>query len=72
MENNIPARPVDALFSGRREAISEARCMPAPIGCGGPAVEFQDEVSEREYGISGLCQSCQNEFFNPMPDGGGE
>lgn len=25
--------------------------------------EFKDEVSWREYTISGLCQECQNEVF---------
>lgn len=26
--------------------------------------EFKDELSKKEFGISGLCQSCQDEFFN--------
>ena len=26
--------------------------------------EFKDELSLREYSISGLCQSCQDEMFN--------
>lgn len=25
--------------------------------------EFRDELSLREYRISGLCQSCQDDFF---------
>ena len=25
--------------------------------------EFRDELSLKEYTISGLCQSCQDEFF---------
>jgi uncharacterized CHY-type Zn-finger protein len=25
--------------------------------------DFRDELSIREYGISGLCQSCQDDFF---------
>ena len=31
--------------------------------CGKPAVEFRDELSRREYSISGLCQKCQDETF---------
>ena len=26
--------------------------------------DFQDMESIKEYGISGLCQKCQNEFFS--------
>lgn len=25
--------------------------------------EFKDELSKREYGISGLCQTCQDKVF---------
>lgn len=26
-------------------------------------MEFRDELSQREFRISGLCQKCQDEFF---------
>ena len=39
------------------------RCVSPPAGCGGPATQFEDEASRREYTISGLCQKCQNEVF---------
>jgi hypothetical protein len=26
-------------------------------------VEFRDELSRKEFGISGLCQKCQDETF---------
>ena len=29
----------------------------------GNAVAFDDELSRREYGISGLCQKCQDGVF---------
>jgi len=32
--------------------------------CGGPAVEFDDKLSEKEYTISSMCQACQNKFFD--------
>lgn len=48
---------------GRTTAITNDRCLPAPTGCGGPATEFKDELSRREYRISGLCQKCQDEVF---------
>ncbi len=61
--NEVPQRPVDLFFPARREAIARAVCVPAPIGCGGEAVEFRDDWSREEFAISGLCQSCQDEIF---------
>lgn len=26
--------------------------------------DFKDALSKKEYGISGLCQACQDEIFN--------
>lgn len=31
--------------------------------CGGIALEFSDDLSEREYTISGFCQTCQDEVY---------
>lgn len=33
------------------------------VACGKPATTFRDARSKREYGISGLCQNCQDEIF---------
>ena len=33
------------------------------VKCGGPAVDFRDEISRKEYGISGLCQCRQDSIF---------
>ena len=60
----IAERPVDRIFPGRREAIAQQVCRQAPIGCGKPAGEFRDDVSRREYAISGLCQACQDSVYN--------
>ena len=60
----VDMRPVDILFGGMREqAQTNSTCLPAPIGCGGPATEFTDERSRREYGISRFCQKCQDSIF---------
>lgn len=48
---------------GRTTAIESDRCIPEPMGCGGPAIEFRDDLSRKEYTISGLCQECQDEVF---------
>ncbi len=54
------------VFTGedRRKAIRLNVCMGAPIGCGGPAMEFRDELGAIEYSISGLCQNCQDQIFS--------
>ena len=31
--------------------------------CGTSAQEFKDELSRKEYNISGMCQQCQDEIF---------
>ena len=43
----------------RSKAFEEQVC----VLCGGPAVEFRDSVSEKEYTLSGMCQNCQDEMF---------
>ena len=48
---------------GRTTAIIGDTCIPPPIGCGGPAIEFTNPVSYKEYTISGLCQKCQDKIF---------
>jgi len=35
------------------------------VRCHKPKGEFTTEKAHREYGISGLCESCQNEVFKP-------
>lgn len=55
---------IDELLSllagkNRRSTISSNHCMT----CDGPAVDFKNELSRREYSISGMCQACQDNFF---------
>ena len=47
--------------AGRKhnESIQQDIC----VWCGGAATEFKDELSRKEYRISGFCQSCQDEVF---------
>lgn len=44
---------------GRRGSIQSDVCA----WCKEPAKEFRNEISRREYGISGFCQKCQDETF---------
>ena len=49
-----------ATFGRRRHnSIVDDVC----VTCGGDAKEFKDELSKREYTISGLCQECQDNVF---------
>lgn len=47
----------------RQEPILNNKCAPPPIGCGNKIISFKNEVSEKEYRISGLCQNCQDSIF---------
>lgn len=58
--NNLLAPGVE-----RRESIERDTC----VLCGEPATKFRDEISEREFKISGMCQSCQDYHFGAaQPD----
>ena len=50
----------EALF-GRPTSVSvfNREC----VKCGEAAVDFKDELSKKEFGISGFCQPCQDEIF---------
>ena len=43
----------------RTVAMSNGQC----VKCGEFNLEFNDELSRKEYGISGLCQCCQDSIF---------
>jgi hypothetical protein len=49
-------------------ATVEMRCVKPPAGCGQPIGHFLDEASQREYGITGLCQLCQDKLFAPFSE----
>lgn len=44
---------------GRSSSINKMKC----VCCGQEAKQFKDEISVREYRISGLCQTCQDKTF---------
>lgn len=57
---------LDKLFQDTPEkAIAEQRCVKEPVGCGKAVKkeDFHDEISRKEYEISGLCQTCQDKIF---------
>ncbi|MGH9966886.1 MAG: hypothetical protein ACREBG_03495 [Pyrinomonadaceae bacterium] len=73
MKPSRKAEEIEAVISSiigqdRRFAIQADVCQPPPIGCGGEAHGFRDELSRREYSISGLCQKCQDAVFGGEGD----
>lgn len=59
LEKPDPNKPVFKLFPGAIDQINKNLC---PC-CGREIGEFRDALSEKEYSISGMCQSCQDEVF---------
>ena len=49
----------NAFGRTRSAAITSNAC----VICGKQAVRFKDELSRREYAISGMCQECQDKTF---------
>jgi len=48
----------------RQVCFRERTC----VVCHGPANSFKNAISEKEFGISGMCQECQDDVFG---DGNG-
>ena len=44
-------------------SVSLAKAGNQCVSCGKSATEFRDEISQREYAITTLCQHCQDEVF---------
>lgn len=52
---------VEAFGISRSEALEKMIC----VRCHKKAGFFRDMLSVKEYGLSALCQKCQDEIFNP-------
>ena len=57
--SNIPRGLAGALFPNRIPRINGRVCMI----CRGKVEGFKDELSEKEFLISGMCQLCQDKTF---------
>ena len=51
---------VKQFYPDYPEWIAKGCC---PI-CHNKIGEFKDDLSKKEYEISGMCQDCQDEFFD--------
>jgi hypothetical protein len=70
MEPTYKAPQIDALlseiiFNGKDRAtcVREGTCVTCDEAQGLIATSFRDDVSRKEYQISGMCQSCQDDVF---------
>ena len=61
----LKAKPIDQFISSTFD-VNRVKVIKADLcsGCGKAALEFTSENSLNEYSISGMCQSCQDEFFD--------
>ncbi len=66
MEAAIEEQYRSTGWSSRKESIEKGVC----VQCGQPAKDFREEKCVREYQISGLCQTCQDEIFTPGGEDG--
>jgi hypothetical protein len=72
MEPTNKAPAIDAMLSSifgvdRTSTISEGKCVSCD-STGNIATSFCDDISRKEYAISGLCQSCQDDVFGGDDD----
>ncbi|MCK9508569.1 MAG: hypothetical protein M0Q54_09025 [Pigmentiphaga sp.] len=49
----------DMFGRTRTTSIQNNTC----VMCGKNAANFRDELSKKEFTISGICQKCQDEIF---------
>lgn len=61
---------IDAALSAitgkdRVETVADNRCVTCDTV---DPVEFRDDLSRREYTISGMCQMCQDKVFGRVPE----
>lgn len=58
--SNIQKRIADVLYPNRIPKMKAHVC----VICNGKVEGFRDELSEKEFLISGMCQLCQDKIFN--------
>ena len=70
IEPSFKAPQIDALlseiiFNGKDRAtvIKEGKCLTCDEAHDLKATSFRDDISRKEYAISAMCQSCQDDVF---------
>ena len=60
------SKPAFAIFPEAADRIMQSICVTCPNDI--VEMDFRDETSTKEYGISGMCQSCQDAVFGVEPE----
>ena len=65
MSNKTPEmrNAIEGMFPGTKAKIDAGKCPT----CGEPAGSFRDDISRKEFAISGMCQECQDSVFGGDP-----
>jgi hypothetical protein len=72
MEPTNKSNPINSMLASvfgvdRVKTITEGYCVSCDT-TGIVATSFRDDISKKEYSISGMCQSCQDDFFGVSDD----
>lgn len=59
----------DLLISLKGMTPAQVIAQGICVNCKSAAVEFKDALSRKEYGLSGLCQVCQDKVFGTDDSG---
>lgn len=59
---NRPFTRLAAEMIGGKKALADLDADRCPT-CSGPIGEFRNAISKKEFGISGMYQSCQDSVF---------
>ncbi len=65
MTQDPKTRPFTRLAAeliGGLESLDKGDCPT----CGGSIGPFRDRLSRKEFGISGICQKCQDSVFGTL------
>lgn len=55
----LTQRPWGKMFPERIEKLKQGLC----VTCGDLVQGFRNQISHKEYQISGMCQKCQDSVF---------
>jgi|TARA_R110001606_G_scaffold386854_3_gene551140 hypothetical protein len=61
LESVVNAMSITAFGEpGYTESLRKRSC----VMCKKPVTQFKDDLSIKEYAMSGLCQTCQDGYFD--------
>lgn len=63
LKKPLETKPIFKIIPDKLKAIRENKCTTCGKPLVGDSEEFRDELSRREYSISGMCQACQDSMF---------